>query len=649
MPVHTLEDGPGSAWPAKATMLARMAVMRLPVPPGIVLPLDPAALDESSVAAAVSTLLAGGPLFARAALAGEDEADRTGAGLGESVGGLRTIEAVRAAVRRIADRRDEPWLQSYRLGPSTPRDRLIVQREIPAQWLVVAALLRDGLDYVEIHPGGTAALGAGTSPAYAGSLARWDDDARDALVRICRRLRDHVELGPHGLDVELVIDPADEVWVVQARPIVSDVREGWEAFAAELQRQRQLDGLDGVLVLDAEHNPTPLSRAHAWLMQWLALARPSAGHPKVLAGWLYVRTLPRDLARRATDAPSRDDTTRASSGPKALGDALHHLRDTLIPEGRRRLQLIEDRLTRADASETADALGQALDDFAWMIDQYLGILVPARALARATGESSTTTIDPADPFSTRAREAFADVLPALWDIASPSLAELGWGGASTTHTTVPSIPTDPAAQATLLAEWDDHLFALGLAPLRRVYRRAGALCNLGNDVFLLDGDELRRVLRGQIIAHEAWLEERRRERARFERLRPPLRIEDGHPVPSAPATRLRGIGIGRDAAGRVARRRDLQHLLRDPPDANAIVVIPALTAQAAVALRDLGVRAVCCAYGGALSHATLMARELGLSALIGCRGCLDVPDGTDVRLDARLGRLLIPPTTLVND
>nr|WP_276600301.1 MULTISPECIES: PEP-utilizing enzyme [unclassified Nannocystis] len=91
--------------------------------------------------------------------------------------------------------------------------------------------------------------------------------------------------------------------------------------------------------------------------------------------------------------------------------------------------------------------------------------------------------------------------------------------------------------------------------------------------------------------------------------------------------------------GAVAQRSDLADLLARPPAPDAVVVLPALTAQAAVALRALGVRAVCCEYGGALSHAALMARELGLSALIGCTGCSELPDGLEVELDTRVGRL----------
>jgi phosphohistidine swiveling domain-containing protein len=625
-----LEDGPRPGWPAKAATLARMAAAGLRVPPGIVVRLDPAALDDPSTTRAVEALSRDGPMIARAALAGEDEALTSAAGLGESIGGLTSLGAVAEAVRRIAEHRDDPWLHALRPPNPMQKDFVIIQRQITTRWLVVAALLPEGTDYVEVHPEGSGALAAGTSPAYAGAVGRWGEGARTAVERTLVQLRAIVELGPHGLDVELVIDAEGVVWVVQARPIVVDLHAGWRAFESELARQGQLERLEGILVLDAEHNPAPLSWAHAWLMQWLAETRPAAGRPTVLAGWLYVRTLPRDLGARA------DQTGRAP--PRPLHEVLHHLVHVLVPEGRRRLRRLEAQLEHADEARTAAALDEALDAFGWMIDQYLGILVPARTQGRAAGLVRPDPAEPTGPLSTRGREAFADVLPAAWDIASPTLAELGW---SARASDVPDlrIPDDPAAQATLLGEWDDHLFALGLAPLRRVYRRAGALLEIGDDVFVLDGQELRAVLLRSLALAEVPLEERRRMLERFAKLEPPLRIEDGHPVPVPPTARMRGIGIGRSVKGRVARRRDLQHLLDAPPERDEVVVLPALTAQAAVALRDLGVRAVCCAHGGALSHATLMARELGLSALVGCRGCLDLVDGTPVELDTRLGRL----------
>ena len=56
-------------------------------------------------------------------------------------------------------------------------------------------------------------------------------------------------------------------------------------------------------------------------------------------------------------------------------------------------------------------------------------------------------------------------------------------------------------------------------------------------------------------------------------------------------------------------------------------------------LHALGVRAVCCEHGGVLSHAAVMARELELSALIGCRGCTSLTERARVWLDTRGGAL----------
>jgi len=99
------------------------------------------------------------------------------------------------------------------------------------------------------------------------------------------------------------------------------------------------------------------------------------------------------------------------------------------------------------------------------------------------------------------------------------------------------------------------------------------------------------------------------------------------------------VPIGPSHAGPIAQRRDLADLQRRPPPPDAIVVVPALTAQAALVVHALGLRAIVCEWGGALSHAALIARELGVSALVGCRGATAVPDGTPALLDTRAGRL----------
>jgi phosphoenolpyruvate-protein kinase (PTS system EI component) len=103
------------------------------------------------------------------------------------------------------------------------------------------------------------------------------------------------------------------------------------------------------------------------------------------------------------------------------------------------------------------------------------------------------------------------------------------------------------------------------------------------------------------------------------------------------------LPIGPPTRGPIAQRHDLAHLRADPPPPGAVVAMTALTAPAAVVLHELGVKAICCEHGGALSHAALMCRELRLSALLGCRGCTTIPDGTPVLLDTHRGVLRRTP------
>ena len=175
-----------------------------------------------------------------------------------------------------------------------------------------------------------------------------------------------------------------------------------------------------------------------------------------------------------------------------------------------------------------------------------------------------------------------------------------------------------------------------------VETRASDLGLPADDVFMLAAPEVIAALE-PLERHEPLADRITARRERLRRhaaLQPPLRIHDGRPVSFARRARLRGIPLGPSFTGRLAPRSDLAALLADPPAPDAIVVLPSLTAPAAVALRQLGIRAVCCEHGGPLSHAALMVRELGLSALVGCRGCTALAPGSSVRLDPRTGRLL---------
>jgi hypothetical protein len=626
--VFELHDGVARAAPAKVEALVRLAREGVRVPHGVVL--EPGELGlADDVRCSIDALLADGPVIVRSALAVEDQAEATGAGLGMSVPGCRTIAEIRAALARIQAHGRDPWLAHYRneLPHGQVRDLVLVQHEVAIEHLVVAAL-EDGDPYVEIHGDTDGPLAAGTTPVFAGPLADWCADARADVARLCEEVAAVLRPRPPGLDLELAVDARNIAWLVQARPLTRPLCPGWDEFRAEVERSGAAAELERSLVLDAEHNPAPLSPAHAGLMRRLARARDDVGGPTVLAGWLYVDN--------PTSAPT---PLVASADPRAV---LRRLRDELLPAARADLRALERTLEGADAVATNAALARALGLFFAMLDTYMAVIVPARAAASHRVVQVGHT-----PFSLRDRDRHLDVLPASWDIASPPLGKLGGlAGRAVEHLGDSSpLPSDHEGAATLLAQWDDHLFALGLMPLRRVYLHAARVLGLDQDgVFMLDPDELALALQGRLGEPDTLVCERSALHERFAGLRPPARIEAGRPLP-APGGHLRGIPVGPPFEGTVAPRTSLADVLENPPIAGQVLTIPALTAQAAVALHHLGVRAVCCEFGGALSHATLMARELGLSALVGCRGCSELGAGRRVRLDTRLGRLVVAPAS----
>ncbi len=643
----TDDEGSPWPWPSKARRLATAARAGLPVPRGLVLSPEPAALDEPSIRAAVEQLLRQGPVVVRSALCGEDEAEGSAAGLGRSHLDCTDLSMVRRALEDLKGQRDDPWLQAYR-RTTTGHDAAIVQQQITRRALLVVAVPPQSPPEVEVHTADGEALAEGRTPEYAGRLAGWTDPTRPAVEALVERVVARLDRPEHGHDLEIVIDGSDAPFVVQARPLTAPLHPGWPDFRAALDEEDDPPSLHGVLTLDAEHNPAPLSPAHAWLMERLRQQRPKAGDPTVLAGWLFVRTLPRDLARRDSAAANTATPSGAPAPPSAI-EVVRQLHRTILPEARARLDALVESFAAMDPPALADALDDAEQAFLTMIDAYVGVLIPARTRARrALG--GRITASPSRPLSTRGRDEFLDVLPATWDLASPSLASLGARPANDPPGCDPpesdALPHDEATAATLLGEWDDHLFALGLAPLRAWFLAAAPLLSrCAEDIFMLTGAEVAQALRGRLDAIDERIARRTATWRHQATLRPPLRIEDGRPVSFGRRSRLRGIPLGPSHTGPLAPRADLTALLADPPGPDAIVTLPALTAPAAVALQQLGVRAVCCEHGGPLSHAALMARELSLSALIGCRGCTELPAGRRARLDTTAGRLVLDPTS----
>ncbi|MCB9700669.1 MAG: hypothetical protein H6711_02120 [Myxococcales bacterium] len=646
MSAHRLGDDPPTALAPKAAALDLLARAGLPIPAGVVVDLG-APLDDAAWAT-IAAHVGDTPAIVRSALALEDRPEQSGAGLGRSIAGCRGREAIAAALVELRAAARAPWLRALRGRGELDEagDQAIIQRLVDGDALMVAATGSSMATYIETYAADPDALAGAATPIFAGPLDRWPGAARGAIAALIGRAE--VALAQAALDLEIVIDRRGAPWLVQARPLAAALQPGWPAFAAALADDGEaLPG--GWWRLDADHNPDPLSPAHAWLVAWLAAQRPSPGRPRVLAGWLFEAVEAASAGATRSHAQTQSDAS-ASPGEIAtdeLDAALTHLQAQAIPAALRRLASIERSLDDPRASACAAALDHACAAMLAASDGH-------SALASARAGPRSPIADRERPLCLVDRARFADVLPSAWDIAAPSLAE-AWGGREAGAVATPAAiedveiveiarPRDRGAARWLLRELDDHLFALGLAPLRRVYLRAAE--HLGIDrqrVFLLGGDELKEALEGGALADPAalarLLDARRRRADRDAGLRPPAQLFDGAPLPTPAHGHLRGLGNGAPARGPVARRRDLADLIERPPPPEAIVVLPALTAAAALVLHRLGVRALVSAHGGALSHAALMVRELGISALIGCPAALELVDGEAIQIDTRSGWL----------
>ncbi|NVB39368.1 hypothetical protein G6O69_16115 [Pseudenhygromyxa sp. WMMC2535] len=644
-----------------------LAADGLPVPPGVVLDLaraqqlfaataslEPNAATDSDPARlwVREQLDAGRSLIARCASTIEDREHASGAGLSMSVAGLSSTRALASALMMIAAHGRAAGLDD----PGGRRTLILIQREVPRHALLVA--VRGGATtdrfYAESHgpEAGPEPLAEGRSPEWAGALDEWPDPARERVVALAERVGAR-EAGPQGVDLEIVVDGGGDPWLVQARPLTAPLHPGWPDFLAAIAADPDAEPTPnadpgsalprGQLTLDGEHNPAPLSPAHAWITRRLAALRPEhSGSAVILAGWLYIRATP----------PSQP----AEDPPMSARGALLWLREQALPAARRDLDAFDDLL--GQRPPLREALAVAMAHFSTMSDDYAERLGPARraALAYAPLFVDSPLRPGALPTTLRGREDFLDVLPAQWDIASPSLSELlgdepdprEADSSAAWQPDRDALPRDEGEAARLLGEWDDHLFALGLAPLRQLWLHAADRLRFAapERVFLLTGDELVDLDEGRGPhgrALDAHLDARARRWHAHARLDPPTRIVDGAPMPQPIGGHLRGLAIGETFTGPIAQRRDLRDLLSDPPPPQAVLCTPALTAQAAVALHRLGVRAVCTEYGGALAHGALMARELGLSALIGCRGCTRIIEGRLATVDTRARRLALAP------
>jgi len=484
-----------------------------------------------------------------------------------------------------------------------------------------------------------------------------------------------------GADVELVqirkqhgFDLAMQTVVVQARPIVhphsKTLVPAPPSVLAPLQDGR-------VWTWDVAHNPDPLSPAQQKLVERVAAIGPY--ELRVVAGFLYAT--PREL-RRPTVTTKHDFCVRASELEAQCERALAGEGDPLdkyvafyriwagelapwIAAARRVLPdelraaghaepdalaatLIGSRPSAVEVTLAAAARGELTEED---VERSLGCLAPAWDIAVPTyGEQRGLLRDAV----ARARAGAAWIARARRPTPSTPLEAVGAriDGAVTARPRVSaSMSARLAREAAIAAEHetavelaraaadcaerDDALFARAQRLVRMHLLARGAALGIGDDIFWISDD----TSWGAGDAAATIEDLRRRASAarnaaqRAAQWQMPLVV--GGPPPAA-IEPLRGVGTGPKVSGRVVRFASLASAIG--VGAGDVVVTRAVTP--ALAVMVAGCAALVSETGGLLDHGAALARELGVTCVVGCRDAWTLlSDGILVTVDGDGGNV----------
>jgi len=527
----------------------------------------------------------------------------------------------------------------------------------------------------------------------------WPDLPREAPVegfaRRLAELADHAEDVVGGpADVELALTEDGRLVVLQLRPITAFCTALADPLTPTLAAQ---PGSDDALTWtwDREHNPDPLSPLHASLV---ARLDSRAGLPfriKTVRGILY--TAPR-AGQPSTPVGTAD----------RWQEQRHHL-DALVGE----LEVLEQSDVRlpkllerfADFYESYGAVNLTASHQTWARQLGAGLasgaldrrgasailagvqtpltlglrelatlaaphpeLVDRLRAGRPTRELGAAEFEPA--FDALLQRVGA--LAPAWDLAAPTLAEnpagLRLAIAQLTeaaaevpdeHRGVPEGSEDSRHRNLGADEEDDLLFARALATLRRFCQRAGAtlerrgVIDRIEDVFWLDFERLEDLLsaRGGADPRPGIAAARKRH---AEPLDPPLILRGDQeihlPGPTPGQVVLRGVGCGGGTArgaALVVHRPGLTDRSPQAPDSPHIIVCAALLPSMVPLL--VSAAGIVTDHGGLLSHGAILARELGIPAVLGTHGASrHLSSEDELWLDADQGVVILlsqPPST----
>lgn len=656
MSIRPLADADATCG-AKAHGLARLIAAGLPVPDGFVIEpgvfREVAAIDEVAPDAVGHALDAAAQRIARAGLPAALERDvaARAAALGRLAvrssasiedGALGAAAGVFASVTDVAPGEVWPAIRAVWTSALTPLAVAYARRRAAgiAIAVIVQRFVPGARTTVYTRPIGAPGSGRSTGDELwlqtGGRIERIEraaaGDHRETALALAAEAAIAAE---RGADVELVAgpEPSPGLSIVQARPIVHPVRRSRPAPPPIVLASLVQDGRRWTW--DIAHNPDPLSPAQAGLVERVDRAPWSPHALRVCGGYLY--TAPR--AAPPAPAPPADRAELAA-----------------------RIAPIESRLAGLlHASSAAEAVVR----YVAFLEIWTCELSPLVAAARgsllhrlaALGHPRERIPGLAASMIGPRRTLRDPVMSSAWDVAVPTLAELRAAGAHGERSPSAAPPVDPSAcgdrasevaadpaadrttdvelarAAADAAERDDVWFARAQWLVRSaLLARSRELALPGDDIFWiplddaitlrsLDPDEVHRRASAARAAH-----------ARAAEWDMPLVV--GEPRPETHEITLRGIGFGPRVLGRVVRFASLA--AARPVARSDVVVTRAVTPSLAMLVE--GCAALVSETGGLLDHGAALARELGITCVVGCTGAWSaLDDGAAVCVDGDAG------------
>jgi multiphosphoryl transfer protein len=250
---------------------------------------------------------------------------------------------------------------------------------------------------------------------------------------------------------------------------------------------------------------------------------------------------------------------------------------------------------------------------------------------------------PAAAGSTEPRPATAAAPPASGDRLTgvPAAPGIAVGPARLVHIVEPELPNRPAEEPDV--EWD-RLEQARVATRRDLQGdRASVAERAGEEeagifdahLLILDDEALleparQAVFDQQATAERAWRDAAAGAANEYSQLDDPYQRGRGADV----------LDVSRRVLGHLAGKGSAELALAGP----GVLVAPEITPGQAAALDRALVRGIATAHGGATSHAAILARSLGIPAVVGVgEGLLELDEGTPLALDGAGGAVEIDP------